>query len=313
MAEGASRRLDFVANEKLKTNLTGLFGAGGVRWLEALPELVHVVEQQWNIQVAEPFDSLSYHFVATAIAPDQTEAVLKLGVPTLDLAREASCLECYQGRGAARLLMHDPSLGALLLERVRPGENLKGLEEAAAIEALLEVMEQLHQAHLPELELPTIKDWGQGFARLRGTFNGSTGPLPAELVSEAERLFFTLAGSMDDPVVLHGDLHHGNILSSHRDDWLAIDPQGVLGEASYELGAYMRNPMPALIELPNLEALMTRRLTLFSELSSLDPSRIAGWGFSQAVLSAIWSIEDHGDGWQGAIRVAQALQPLLTI
>ena len=39
--------------------------------------------------------------------------------------------------------------------------------------------------------------------------------------------------------MLHGDLHHDNVLTADREPWLAIDPHGVLGDpekrAAYEL------------------------------------------------------------------------------
>jgi hypothetical protein len=31
---------------------------------------------------------------------------------------------------------------------------------------------------------------------------------------------------------------------------------------------------------------------------------VRDWAFAQAVLSAVWSIEDHGGGWEGAIAWA---------
>jgi len=61
-------------------------------------------------------------------------------------------------------------------------------------------------------------------------FDGGTGPLPAHLVEEAERLFEELIVSMDEATLLHGDLHHDNILAAERQPWLALDPKGLVGE-----------------------------------------------------------------------------------
>jgi streptomycin 6-kinase len=62
----------------------------------------------------------------------------------------------------------------------------------------------------------------------------------------AESLFRELIASSESPVLLHGDLHHFNILSARRQPWLAIDPKGVAGEPAYEPGALLRNPNPEL-------------------------------------------------------------------
>jgi len=53
-----------------------------------------------------------------------------------------------------------------------------------------------------------------------------------------------LCASATDRVVLHGDLHHDNILLATREAWLAIDPHGIVGDPGYEVGAPLFNPDP---------------------------------------------------------------------
>jgi streptomycin 6-kinase len=60
--------------------------------------------------------------------------------------------------------------------------------------------------------------------------------LPRELVATAVSLFNELLPSQSEPVLLHGDLHHWNILRATRVPWLALDPKGVVGEPAYEVG-----------------------------------------------------------------------------
>ena len=93
---------------------------------------------------------------------------------------------------------------------------------------------------------------------------------------------------------------------------MAIDPKGVVGEVEYEVGACLRNP----VEQPELFATRSaveRRLRIFTEELSLDAGRVLEWAFSQAVLSALWSIED-GDGedhYQPALKLAEVIELLL--
>ena len=142
---------------------------------------------------------------------------------------------------------------------------------------------------------------------MRDRFGGTSGPLPEKLTGEAERLFAELLASQSEPVVLHGDLHHFNILAAERQPWLAIDPKGVVGEPEYEVGAFLRNPMPDLLSKPHPGSILARRLDQFSEELGFDRERLRSWGIAQAVLSAWWSIEDHGYGWEEAIRFAELL------
>ncbi len=157
---------------------------------------------------------------------------------------------------------------------------------------------------------PTVGDWASGLVRLREEFGGGTGPFPASAVEKAETLFAMLLSTMDEPVVLHGDAHHWNILAASREPYLAIDPKGVVGEPAYEVGAFLRNPMRELLDAPDPARVLTRRVDIFEERFGIDRERMIQWAFAQAILSAWWSYEDHGDGWQPAFKLAEILSQI---
>jgi streptomycin 6-kinase len=140
---------------------------------------------------------------------------------------------------------------------------------------------------------PTVYDWGKGFLRLRRRYHGGCGPFPRALLEEAETLFAELSASMAPPVLLHGDLHHDNILATQRQPWLAIDPKGLVGEPAYETGALLRNPLPQLLQYPEPGRILTRRIDQLAEELGLDRVRIRGWGLAQQVLFMWWSVEDE--------------------
>ena len=99
-------------------------------------------------------------------------------------------------------------------------------------------------------------------------------------------------------------------MAAQRQPWLAIDPKGVYGEPAYDVGAWLRNPLD-LLQWPQLGQLLAQRVAIFSEMLSLDRQRLVGWGVAQAVLSAWWSYEDHGQGWETAVTCAERLAELL--
>jgi streptomycin 6-kinase len=240
--------------------------------------------------------------------------VLKAGVPHKELFSEIAALKVYDGSGAARLLQADAEQGVFLLERLRPGTVLTTLadethdEEATSIAA--SVMLALWKPAPEGSTFPTIADWAQGMQRLRSRFNGGVGPFPVRLVEEAEGLFTDLLFSMAPPVLLHGDLHHDNILAAEGAPWLAIDPKGIIGEPAYEVGALLRNLWPERHRLSNPSRILERRLSILSEELGLDRERLRGWAVAQAVLSAWWSVEDNEDGWQPTIAIAKMLSGL---
>jgi streptomycin 6-kinase len=79
------------------------------------------------------------------------------------------------------------------------------------------------------------------------------------------------------------------------DEWVVIDPKGVIGEPTYEVAAFIRNPMPELLNRTDALNVMHNRVTRFAELLELPECRIIDWCFVQAVLAWIWSIEDGCD------------------
>ncbi len=289
-----------------------LYGSRGEEWVERLPQLVDACARRWSLQVQPPFPGLSYHYVAPAVRQDGTEVVLKLGVPNPELNTELAALRFYDGQGCVRLLDADEAQGAMLLERLRPGTELITLEDdgqAAAIAA--QVIRELWRPLPPNHPFPTVACWGQGFTRLRERFQGGTGPFSPELVARAEGIFAEYLASMAEPVLLHGDLHQYNILASTRRPWLALDPKGIVGEPAYEPGAFLRNPLPELLTWSRPARALARRIDIFAEILELERERLLGWGMAQAVLSAWWSYEDHGHGWEPAMACAELLVGLM--
>jgi streptomycin 6-kinase len=290
-------------------------GEKGRDWLASLPELISRCAECWSLTVMPPFEALSFNYVAPALREDGTPVVLKLGVPHPELETEIEALKIFDGDGIARLLESDLGLGAFLIERLEPGATLLSIEddeEATIIAA--GVMRNLWKPIAEGHPFPTAERWSLGLGRLRTTFDGGTGPFSAALVERAESLFAELLDSMGEPVLIHGDLHHENILcnpgdassqNNEREPWLAIDPKGLVAEREYEVGALLRNPLPQLLNTPDLERVTARRVALLSEELGFDRERIVGWGLSQAVLSGWWRYEDQGHGWESAMAVAE--------
>ena len=127
-------------------NVTGAF-ADGARWLDNLPALVAACTQKWDLSLAgDPFE-LSFNYVVPVLKAEKFAAVLKLGVPTAEFSSEARALRAFGGHGAVGLLESDESLGALLLERVNPGNTLATLNDPIrATEVAAQTMLKLWQA-----------------------------------------------------------------------------------------------------------------------------------------------------------------------
>jgi streptomycin 6-kinase len=115
-----------------------------------------------------------------------------------------------------------------------------------------------------------------------------------------------LLASAEPPVVLHGDLHHDNVLDGGARGWRAIDPKGVWGDRGYDYANLICNPdaATAIARLP-------RRIERASKMSGLPAGRLLRWLIAYLGLSASWTLGDGGDPWQ-ALAIAEAARPLLS-
>lgn len=92
------------------------------------------------------------------------------------------------------------------------------------------------------------------------------------------------------------------------DSWIAVDPQGVVGELAYEIGALVRNPAPELLTQKNPQKIMIHSIDQLSSIFTIDRQRLIDWSFVQAVLATCWAVQDNDEVQrQYYIKIAQLL------
>ena len=252
-----------------------------------MDEQLRAKAADWNVAIEKTRETPS-SLIAFGVRDGQ-RVVLKITKGATDEERSGEVLTAFGTDGVVRV--YEAELGAVLLERLEPGEDLVSLvrqgDDDEATRILADVIARLAD-HKPPFGTVTVGDWARGFDRYIETGDKQ---IPSDLVREAHDMYQQLANSQRTTMLLHGDLQHYNVLFDTKHGWLAIDPKGVVGELEYEVGALIRNPM----ELPELftqRAIIERRLEILTRLLPLDQRRALRWCFAQAVLSVIWSVED---------------------
>jgi streptomycin 6-kinase len=304
------------------SNIQNTFEERGYTFLKTLPESTAEASMLWGLTDVQPAENLSYNFVAFAKRGDE-EVVLKMGVPNRELKSEIAALRLFNGEGACKLIDYEEEKYWMLLERLRPGVMLSTLEndeEATYIaadvmqkiwrpvESKSLLLENRQQAVGLQNDFIRLSDWFNGLKRLRAMFNGETGPLNEKLVARVEHSVKDFFAENHKPVLMHGDFHHFNILSSER-GWLVIDPKGVIGPACYEVGPFLINPWGDLLSGKDNRRMTKRRIDILHEQLGFERERIREWGLAHAVISAWWSIEDNGD-WGYAAEFAEMIAGL---
>lgn len=294
-----------------RRNIEREFGAKGRAWLESLASLIAAYAERWSLTVGPPFDDLSYGYVAPAIRGDGVQCVLKLCIPepASEFAAGLDCLRLWEGEGSARLLEADEAGGAVLLERLEPGTMLRELapnDDDAATLIAADVMRRLWRPPLPEPHrfIP-LRRWFRELLEHR-QIHGGPGRFPPSLLDRGLATVEALLASTDKPVVLHGDLHHFNILRAEREPWLAIDPKGLVGDRGFEVAALVRNPEPH----PPPPTVARRRTAILSEALELDRQRVRHWCFAEAMLNAAWSHDPPADDFDRRLAWAEMMLKL---
>ena len=291
----------------LRANVEDAWGSAGRAWLESLPDLLGSVTRAWQLDVEAPYE-LSFNWVAPVRRADGSAAVLKLGVPSsAHLSDEAEALRCFGGLGAVRLLERDADRGATLLEHAAPGTMLRDLVPAYDDEATAVVVDLMRRLHVPapdDARLPEVSVHRESFvAHLRDVPCG-TPPVP--MVEQALTLFDELCASSTERVVVHGDLHHDNVLRAEREPWLAIDPHGAVGDPGIEIAPVLYNPDPWRRD-DDLLALVPARLRRLADGLGMSYERAAAWGYVGCVLSEVWNAENGESSGGRALDVARLL------
>lgn len=282
-----------------KSNIISIYGDKGKAWLEALPKLVEEISLKWGLTGLQPVHNLSYNYVLSGFQGAQP-IILKLGLDEEGLHREAEALRAFAGFGAVGVLMEQE--GIVLLERAIPGTSLKdsfSRGDQRAVQIACQVAQKLHQAPLPERSFPYIRDWFKALD-YSPEFIAARTPQDvrnqiAAYLEKVRDLRNKLLENSSEPVLLHGDLHPENILQN-GEDWVAIDPKGVIGPPIHEVWAFIKD--------------FESDTQFVADFFAFDLQEVKEWYFVHLMLALCWSLED-GTSLHPFLGLAEKVYPLV--
>jgi streptomycin 6-kinase len=235
----------------------------------------------------EPFVTRYTKSCLLPVRQDGAPAMLKIATCEEEI-RGGELMAWWNGEGAARVLAREAE--ALLLERLPAVRSLAAMardgQDDEATRILCAVAQALH-APRPEpmpSSLCPLDIWLRALAPAAVTHGGV---LTASLEAAT-----TLLADPRDVVILHGDLHHANVLDGGDRGWLVIDPKGVLGERTYEFATTIINPDAETAFRPGRIA---RQAGVVAEAARLEPRRLMRWLLAHAGASAAWCMADGFD------------------
>ena len=266
------------------------FGDAGPGWVQQLPSLLARCEEQWQLTDCVPADNLSINLVCYARSALYGDVVLKIYGPHAERFTEMAALRLYAGRRACACFAIDEEIAAFLLERIVPGYDLRTLpDKQAQLEIGAEVIATLPIPLRERHDLPYYRDWvAQAIANTHARYHPSAQLI--HVMAAAAELFDQICPGDEPPYLLHGDLHHENMLFHRDGTWKVIDPQGVIGAPFLESARFIENHV---IDQDNVFHwdMLDDTVAYFAARLSESPYAIASAFFILHVLSTCWGCE----------------------
>ena len=193
-------------------------------------------------------------------------------------------LQWWDGDGAAHVYAREDE--AVLMERVEGPRSLANMarhgQDDEATRILCAATDRLHRPRDKALpKLTTLDEWFEPLAPAAAERGG--------LLAQAHATARELLATPRDVVLLHGDIHHGNILDGGTRGWLAIDPKGLLGERTFDYANILRDPDEEVAKRPGRFA---RQVTVIAQAARVDRKRLLQWVLAFCGLSAAWTYAD---------------------
>jgi streptomycin 6-kinase len=251
-------------------------------WLERVPDLVAQCVEEWGLQLGDPYVGGAAGHLHRVGLPDGTPGVLKVWFPHRESECEPDALALWNGGGAVRLLAHDPSRSALLIERCEPGTPLSSIGAQRALDVLVELLPRLWKpAGSPFGTLADEAEWWAEY--LPGEWERVGRPFERRILDAAVSALVELAGTQGEQVLVNQDLHGDDVLAAQRKPWLVIDPTPLIGEREFALAPIIRSD-----ELGGTRADALYRLERLTSDLGLDKERARWWTIGQTLA---WSTD----------------------
>jgi streptomycin 6-kinase len=291
--------------EAVRDRLHARFGDPVQEWWQRLPSVVAVLSDRWAVTITTPVGRGNASLVLRCRRADGSPAMIKLTPDSALAAAEATSLKAWASSGRVPAVWaEDVRFGALLLEAITDETPVSESNAPVAVSEVSGLIAALHHAAEPAVGNGVVSlservefIFSHSLARYRDRPDVLEVVSPARL-QRAYHLAHRLAreGGL---VLLHGDLHPGNVLNGGEDRGLiAIDPRACIGDPAFDAVDWVFWNADA--ELWHVQA---------RELASaldVDPARLWSWCSAFATILAAGKIARGGTPEDAAPLLAVA-------
>lgn len=267
-------------------------------------DLLEFYSEKWNLTyqnlVTETATSILYE-----VRKNNDSYILKIlnEVGKVDEAGGAIALKAWDGNGSVNLVESDED--ALLLEKLDL-PNLYSFSEInkedRATEVFIDIIKKIHSITPDQYVNQFV-----GLDKVFDFFDKTPSDIEnREMFPRAQKVAKNLLETTSKQVLLHGDLHHENVMRRTTSEYVCIDPKGYIGDPSYEIATILKNPW-AYPEISESEIICLKRAKSFSKQLQLPLDRILSFAFVHMCLSVLWSHIDGSREYSHQMKIATFL------
>lgn len=271
--------------------LVSRFGPDAEGWVAEVPALAARLTSRWEFELGELFGSGASSVVLRCRWSDGTPAVLKLSPDRALLTEQVEMLRVFAPTGRVpAVLSADAEAGAVVLEEVLPGTLAEDMPQASLPRQWGELLAALHAVTPPARWPRDLRGrCREAFARIgrRLSERAISARINQDSWQRAVQRCETLLDTQTRRVLLHGDLHLGNVLDGGPSRGLiAIDPKVCVGDPCFDAVDFV-------VAGAGLEGVEARCHQVATECG-LDEDRLYAWSRVIAPMAAIAHITSGG-------------------
>lgn len=242
--------------------------------------------KKWQLNHVEVIYGHSAKGVFSAGSKNFGPVILKINRDIPQLESEYQMLSGLSGRCSCKVYAFDKAAGLLLEERIFPGTVLR---REASLEKRIQVFLKIFQEiHMPGNGGTTYLSWLE-----RAREYCRRHQVAEDVASRAHLFCAEMFEKYPDRVLLHGDLHHDNLLLRTDGSYAMIDPKGVVGPAIMDLPRFILNELDTDHACPDGQHI-EEVIRLLGKQSGYPAADIEKLFYMETVLENIWCMEDGG-------------------
>ncbi|MCL2522719.1 MAG: aminoglycoside phosphotransferase family protein [Erysipelotrichales bacterium] len=256
---------------------------------------------KWELSNVSLIDYFSVSCLFYCLSEKYGEVVLKIVPNKFEVKTEINTLLIYQNKCFVKIYDYDLEAGVMLLERIVPGTGLRNLSLERRIEIFCQIFKDLHIKTLENVEFPYYQNWITNMLKFLKEQNEYSRFY--FMLLKANEFYLELKKTYPENRLLHGDLHHDNILLGANDNYKVIDPKGVIANPIFDIGRFIHNELTEESSIQKIEFIikiiskeLTVPIVVLNKLLYID-----------VVLGNCWNIEDGKEIDYYAIEMIEAL------